>query len=530
MLSGFLNTKDYEHFQILSPHGTVLVDFEGAAAAGKALYGDWILWDADKKKCALQKRTSHYPIVGTLELASKTKYGMTSRGSPMYLFVPFRKEYPCMVVGSAERDTSCNRLAVAEFETWDSSNLPRGVLRTILGPCDDFTVNRKALLLNYNPFPKLKTIHESPEDSSFIRIPCPSMTFNIDPPGCKDVDDVLSIVLHDTTAEIWITIADVAETVHPGTDMDTLAALQAFTAYDNGNAVKPMLPATISEDKCSLLPNQERLGVSLILTVDVENPTNILSSHFVCTTVKNKKQYEYDTFAESAADDGIPVKLIANTASGILGRSTQDPHEWIEAFMLKYNMEIAKLLRKENRGVLRSHKGPRVDVLKKYESILEHDLTFLANASAEYCRSDEKNAEHYGLNANVYCHATSPLRRYADLLNQRVLKDILLGTHTQVDPDILWLNRRQKEMKQYERDLFFLDQISFNKKGSVQAVVLDKLETKMKLWIVDWKRILSWKPRDLNSEINEGNTISLSYFANPCGRNWKEKIVFRLEK
>jgi exoribonuclease R len=404
-------------------------------------------------------------------------------------------------------------------------------LRSLLGDCEDPATLRKALLLNYNPFPNQKkgVDDEQLSDVPTLRIPSPEMTFNIDPSGCKDVDDVLSIVLTNTTVELWITIADVVETILPHSALDIAASLQAFTAYDNGVAVKPMLPAGISEDKCSLLPGKERLGVSLVLSIDIQNPGMIVSSNWICSTVKNKKQYTYENFSQEGLADGIPVDLLEKTASGILGHQTEDPHEWIEAFMLKYNMEVAKLLRKERRGVLRSHKAPDISLLEKYQRIVGTDLTFLARQSAQYCHSEEKEARHYGLEAEVYCHATSPLRRYADLLNQRVLKDILLGMHTHVDPEFLWLNKRQKELKQYERDLFFLDQILLNKTGKVNAIVLEKRETKVIFWCIDWKRTVSWKPLNIPDSLEEGNSVVLSYFINPAGRNWKEKIVFRVD-
>lgn len=528
-MSGILKTKDYCNFEIQSPSGSIVCSFQGATKAGRAFHGDWVSWSEESQCCKIIKREKQYPIVGIMELASKTKYGITSRGSPIYLFVPFRKEFPSFVVGSSERDTSVNRLAVVDFEFWDTTNLPRGVLRSIIGICGDLEAEKKALLLTYNPYPsaKCKNLTDFPTKSE-NRIKCPQMTFNIDPPGCKDIDDVLSLVVNDNMVEVWITIADVAEFIKPYSDLDLSASLQAFTAYENGFAAKPMLPTIFSEDKCSLLPGCDRLGVTLILQYKSSDLKSVSNIQWILSEVHNSKQYDYDSFVEKASKDGIPLNLLSSVASGILGYETDDPHKWIEAFMLKYNMEAAKLLVAENRGILRKHSAPEFSDLELYKNLSgsEIDLTFLAQRSAIYCTTNDPFTQHYGLQKDVYCHATSPLRRYADLINQRVIKDSLLKEQTHVSPDILWLNMRQKELKRYERDLFFLTQITFYKKGKITGIVLKKEETKLKVWILEWKRIITWKT---SAEIKEGDAVKLSYFANPSGRGWKEKMVFRLE-
>jgi exoribonuclease R len=531
-MAGILQTKDYVHFQILSPKGDCIASFEGSAKAGKAFHGDMVQWDTEKEICKLQMRTKHYPLVGVLELASKAKYGITSRGVPMYLFTPCRKEYPFMVVGCSERELRSNCLAVVEFDTWDTSVLPRGVLRTLLGPCGDPAIEKKALLMTFNPYKMPKDLSDPPVSLlTTTREKCPPLTFNIDPEGCKDIDDVLSIKETDSTYELWITIADVAEYIDPGSPLDDYASLQAFTAYSAGNAVKPMLPHDYSEGYCSLLPGSKRYGVSLVLEINKLDQKRIGKQTWKLTQLENKKQYDYDTFIEKARENAIPIGLLADVASGILGYDTYDPHKWIEAFMLHYNKSAAKLLRKVGRGILRNHTAPNLQTLEYYKSFGIDELTVLANHAAQYCTADDPSPIHYGLSADVYCHASSPIRRYADLINQRVLKDILTSKVTYSTIDILWLNQRQKDMKRYERDTFLLSQLQLCKKGTVNAVVVKQDGQKVKLWIPDWKRMLNWKPGvELPDTVIPGSNLQLAYFANPSARQWKEKIVFRFEE
>ena len=300
-----------------------------------------------------------------------------------------------------------------------------------------------------------------------------------------------------------------------------------MTAYQNRAAVKPMLPATLSENACSLLPGVERAGVSLVLTLDFDAPYLIKRSEWKLTRLVNWKQYAYDSFVEEANRDGLDTDVLAYIAKQVLGFPTQDPHEWIEACMLYYNIQTAKVLRTLGHGILRKHDMPDYERLKLYTSLGGSDLAILANRSAQYCLATDPVPMHHGLSAHVYCHATSPIRRYADLVNQRVLKAFLLKQEQQTGSyNIRTLNERQQDLKRFERDLFFLQQLTIRKKGDVNVLVLDRKDGKVKLWIPSWKRTFSWKT---DIDLIPGSEICLSYYANPSARRWKEKLVFRFE-
>jgi exoribonuclease R len=533
MVQGFLHTKDYMTFLVRSASGEILGTAASASHIDKALPGDSVEWNSTTLMCTLIQRTKHYPIVGILELASKTKYGMTSRGSPMYLFTPCRKEYPMMVVGCSERDVSCHRIAVVDFDVWTSTGLPRGVLRRILGVCGDPSVERMALRLTYNPFGSLslKNIPDIGEATWLDRPETPETTFNIDPEGCRDIDDVISIRGVEDTVEVWITIADVSEVVTPSSVLDEHAARQGLTCYENGNAVQPMLPHAYSEGYCSLVAGQWRPGVSLVLVL---REGRVVGRHWLLTKVRNSVTYTYENFLDKAPT--WCQNPLIDLAYEHFGMATRDPHKLVEAAMLSYNLEAAKILRAAKQGVLRKHEAPDLDQLAKYTALGGDTLAVLAQRAAQYCAADDAVPIHYGLSAQIYCHASSPIRRYADLLNQRVLKAVLSCKQPYVVPDCMWLNRRQRDMKQYERDLFFLEQVTVGAKGSIEALVLEFsvhsvgkiLMKKYKLWVAVWKRVITWKTSsELPFAVGPGVAITLSYFANPGVRFWKDRIVFR---
>jgi exoribonuclease R len=300
-----------------------------------------------------------------------------------------------------------------------------------------------------------------------------------------------------------------------------------------------MLPHSYSEEICSLLPGSVRPGVSLILTIKQTESIQIVGKRWCLSRVRNSKQYSYDNIIHQGSHDSIPITFLAQVASELLGRSTYDSHEWIEGCMLEYNKETAKLIRKAGTGILRKHSMPDLQQLAKYTALGGKDLAVLANKSATYCAADDPEPLHYGLSSNVYCHCSSPIRRYADLFNQRILKQIICDQTVYHElANLSWLNQRQTDLKRFERDLFLLSKLTCNQTHQIQALILDLIPyecqgfpmKKIKLWIPSWKRTYTWKTStEIPEAIGTGVEIRLSYFANPSVRFWKQKMVMRFD-
>jgi protein SSD1 len=108
--------------------------------------------------------------------------------------------------------------------------------------------------------------------------------FTIDPAVAKDLDDALSIKTNDDgTYEVGVHIADVSYFVKPNTALDRDARKRATSVYLVQRAV-PMLPPTLSEEVCSLIPGAERLAFSAIFTMTKEG--KVVSKWFGKTIIK----------------------------------------------------------------------------------------------------------------------------------------------------------------------------------------------------------------------------------------------------
>jgi exoribonuclease R len=450
--------------------------------------------------------------VGVLELASKYRYGLTAHGVPLYLFRPYDEALPEFIVGSKSRDTSHNQIALVDVPA-TSEPLPpppaklRGALVRLIGPIGDPAAEREGLLLHYCAA-RQKT-SEPPPPSSLedvdrtIELSATTgwITFHVDPPGCRDIDD--AIAYHPATESWAITIADAAAAVPAGSAIDVTARAIGSTFYDlEGRAVIPMLPPAISEDSASLLPGQRRRGLSLIMEPDKPD-------RFATSWITVAHSFTYDNFL------GSPV------AAQLRIYTETDAHVCVEKWMVHYNRAAATLLANHLQGVLRVQSAAGAAKVATWPASLAH----LAKEAAVYAPATDTTG-HSSLGMEYYTHASSPLRRYADLINQRCLKAILhpataAATTVVAADDIATLNARSKANKRWTRDLTFLTHVTPGHVHEIDIVWVDPAARRV--WVPQWGRLLRLRHEPLEAEPGTAGRIQI--FCDPTRRNWKQRIL-----
>jgi exoribonuclease R len=427
-------------------------------------------------------------ISGVLDILSKTKYGMTSRGVPMYLFTPLNPDMPQMICAcSLKEEVTKNILVVAEKMTDDK--LPRGKIVHFLGECGDIHAEESAIHYAYAPeywcaFPD---IVEPNIPNKFI---LDVDTVNIDPEGCIDIDDCISFWEH----HVAITIADVAEWIKVNPWM-TCASKIGQTLYMNGTPVRKLFP---HEYQMSLIPSEKRYGISLIFDFIGNTISNM---RFENVIVINKKSYTYENCGQWKY-----AKRLQKLAEHIAEKRLDDPHEWIAELMKFYNRQVASCVAAAGFGLLRGHDAPSMEKVEAYRKIgLPEHLAF---SSAQYYPATD-NVEHCGL-GGVYCHATSPIRRYADCVNQMALKGMdIEDCHAQ-------LNKLQKYAKKHSRDLTFLHVIHKNTK--VSGIVVNS----RRIWCAELECMITCE-----NDGFPGKKMDICYFYDPNKPTWKKRLVFR---
>ncbi len=146
-------------------------------------------------------------------------------------------------------------------------------------------------------------------------------TFTIDPSTARDFDDAISAEPRGENAwRIWVHIADVSAFVRPGSPVDREAYRRGTSVYVPG-AVEPMLPETLSNGACSLVPGQERLAVTVELELD---GADVVRSAFYRSRIRSDERLDYDrvdrifTGEEEAAEPWAPSLAAARAASAAL--------------------------------------------------------------------------------------------------------------------------------------------------------------------------------------------------------------------
>ena len=192
---------------------------------------------------------------------------------------------------------------VVEITEWpDNASSPFGVITSVLGKPGEHHTEIHSILAEYGlpyEFPIEVEQYASTLDTSIKaeeiakrRDMREVLTFTIDPKDAKDFDDALSFkILENGNYEIGIHIADVSHYLKPDTILDDEAYDRATSVYLVDRVV-PMLPEVLSNNACSLRPNEEKYTFSAIFELD--DKTNIKNQWFGRTVIDSNERFAYE--------------------------------------------------------------------------------------------------------------------------------------------------------------------------------------------------------------------------------------------
>ena len=184
---------------------------------------------------------------------------------------------------------------VVEIVEWpENANNPMGKVLDVLGEAGQNDTEMHAILAQYNlPYRYPEEVEKAAEKISAVisdeeiqkRKDLRNIfTLTIDPSDAKDFDDALSLKkLSETTFEVGVHIADVTHYVKPGDIIDTEALKRATSVYLVDRTI-PMLPERLSNELCSLRPNEDKLCFSVIFEI---NDKGHVLSHRIDKTIIN---------------------------------------------------------------------------------------------------------------------------------------------------------------------------------------------------------------------------------------------------
>lgn len=199
---------------------------------------------------------------------------------------------------------------IIEMVNWDRRS-PEGRVIRVLGPEGENEVEMHAILFQYGfkvEFPGEVEAETKGIDKKISKAEIKKRrdmrdvtTITIDPHDAKDFDDALSLrFLDNGQIEIGVHIADVSHYVKPGTALDDEAYNRATSVYLVDRTV-PMLPEKLSNDICSLRPNEDRLTFSAVFVMKPNG--KIVEEWFGRTVIHSDRRFAYEE-AQEIMDKG----------------------------------------------------------------------------------------------------------------------------------------------------------------------------------------------------------------------------------
>jgi exoribonuclease-2 len=275
--------------------------------------------------------------------------------------------------------------------------------------------------------------------------------FTIDGPFTRDFDDALSLQPIDEGYRLGVHITDLAPFIQVDGHLDREASARASSIYLPVDQI-PMFPSTLSNNVLSLLKGFKRLAISLM--ADFDRDWNLKDYRFIPSIVRTERQLTYDQVSAVYADEptfsalyqlsqALRQKRIANGAlliplpeihfefddnSGIRVRLIEQdtPAKIIVSeCMILYNWLAAKFASETALPILYRSQEPPQERLFNDESDYIY-YVFQQRRKLQPLFIDIIPQPHSGLGVEVYTNATSPLRRYMDLVVQRQIHSALL--------------------------------------------------------------------------------------------------------
>ncbi|MCX2679052.1 ribonuclease R [Galbibacter sp. EGI 63066] len=320
---------------------------------------------------------------------------------------------------------------IVEIQDWPrNADSPYGQIVEVLGKPGEHDTEIHAILAEYGlpySFPDEVEHYANKLDTSITKEEIAKRrdmrdvpTFTIDPKDAKDFDDALSFrVLEDGNYEVGIHIADVSHYVTPDSILEEEAYNRATSVYLVDRVV-PMLPEILSNNACSLRPNEEKYTFSAVFKMDKN--TRVIDQWFGRTVTYSDRRFAYEE-AQAMIDnknnvvpadvsltgekyeveahiadaiqtldrmakimrtkrlssgaisfDKVEVKFELNDKHepiGVYFKTSKDANKLIEEFMLLANKKVAEYIGKQKKTfVYRIHDEPDDEKLMLLQGVI----------------------------------------------------------------------------------------------------------------------------------------------------------------
>ena len=333
------------NFGFLDINGQASVFIPGAYL-NTAMNGDTVLVRILKESSDNKKREGEVykvikrnrdVIVGVFE--HNLSFGFVRpRNSPKDIYIPKK-----LIKGAKTGD-----LVAVKVDFWgDEERKPEGGIVSILGSPKDTEALISSLLLNEGieeKFPnevlqELDKIDEDFSDELENRKDLRHLDIiTIDGSDAKDLDDAVYVEKTEDGYKLFVSIADVSYYVRENTELDTEALKRGNSIYLVDRVI-PMLPRKLSNNLCSLNPNEDKL--TFTVEMDLDKRGKVIKNDFYKSVIKSKYRMTYENVNTILEKDEDLEEY----------RKLYDKYRKIDE-MLKNMLELSKIIRsnKKRRG------------------------------------------------------------------------------------------------------------------------------------------------------------------------------------
>lgn len=384
--------------------------------------------DGDRVEFVITRRSHAGSLEGEITRIverSRKQYVGTADVSDHAIFVKMDPRRMPMDVYLSKRDNpnvQHGDKVVIRITDWAlGSKSPAGELVEVLGRAGENNTEMHAILAEYGlPYHFEQKVEDAAQaipstitkaDYAARRDFRKITTFTIDPADAKDFDDALSIrKIEDGVWEVGVHIADVTHYVQPRSVIDTEAEERGTSVYLVDRTI-PMLPEKLSNELCSLRPDEESLCFSAVFTLNEE--AEVLDKWFGRTVILSDRRFTYEEaqqIIETGKGDFAEEVLTLNRLAqrmrktrfkrgavsfqreeakfkldaegkplGVYFKEQKESNQMIEEFMLLANRRVAEFCgtRKTDKGrtverpmVYRVHDSPSEEKLDRFRQFI----------------------------------------------------------------------------------------------------------------------------------------------------------------
>ena len=231
---------------------------------------------------------------------------------------------------------------------------------------------------------------------------------SIDPDSCTDFDDAFSAHVENEQIIVSIYISNV------------FLWLETFGLWDSvtdkvstiylPDKKRPMLPSLLSERLCSLQQGVTRFAFVMTTKYNAQTKQQIGDPTFANAQIQVSKNWTYD---DPKLGRDKTYKLLRDIS---YDNNHIDSHDVVAWWMIKMNNECAKRMR---RGIFRTQ--------ERASTTNDFITRWLKLDGGEAAKYSDKSSGHAGLSLDHYLHITSPIRRIADIINQTLFIQDVMG-------------------------------------------------------------------------------------------------------